>query len=212
MKVIQIKNLCKNFDEHVLFKNFNLIINDGDFLCITGDSGTGKTTLLNMIGQLEPYQEGEILFEGKPIETKKDKLNLFRKKLGFIFQNFVLVESKTVEENLQLIRKEDRTDVSIDSALKMVGIDDKKNSKVYTLSGGEQQRVAMARLYLKKCKYILADEPTGSLDRKNAEKIFEILKQLNDIGKTIIIVTHDEYLKNKVEKRVNLNDKLLKLP
>lgn len=79
-----------------------------------------------MIGQLEPYQEGEILFEGKPIETKKDKLNLFRKKLGFIFQNFVLVESKTVEENLQLIRKEDRKDVSIDSALKMVGIDDKK--------------------------------------------------------------------------------------
>ncbi len=206
MKVIQIKNLCKNFDEHVLFKNFNLIINDGDFLCITGDSGTGKTTLLNMIGQLEPYQEGEILFEGKPIETKKDKLDLFRKKLVFIFQNFVLVESKTVEENLKLIRKEDRTDVSIDSALKMVGLDDKKNSKVYTLSGGEQQRVAMARLYLKKCKYILADEPTGSLDRKNAEKIFEILKQLNDIGKTIIIVTHDEYFKSKVEKRVNLNE------
>lgn len=206
MKVIQIKNLCKNFDEHILFKNFNLIINDGDFLCITGDSGTGKTTLLNMIGQLEPYQEGEILFEGKPIETKKDKLDLFRKKLGFIFQNFVLVESKTVEENLNLIRKEDRTDVSIDSALKMVGLDNKKNSKVYTLSGGEQQRVAMARLYLKECKYILADEPTGSLDRKNAEKIFEILKQLNDIGKTIIIVTHDEYLKSKVEKRVNLNE------
>lgn len=204
--MIQIKNLCKNFDEHVLFKNFNLIINDGDFLCITGDSGTGKTTLLNMIGQLEPYQEGEILFEGKPIETKKDKLDLFRKKLGFIFQNFVLVESKTVEENLKLIRKEDRTDVSIDSALKMVGLDDKKNSKVYTLSGGEQQRVAMSRLYLKKCKYILADEPTGSLDRKNAEKIFEILKQLNDIGKTIIIVTHDEYFKSKVEKRVNLNE------
>lgn len=204
--MIQIKNLCKNFDEHVLFKNFNLIINDGDFLCITGDSGTGKTTLLNMIGQLEPYQEGEILFEGKPIETKKDKLDLFRKKLGFIFQNFVLVESKTVEENLKLIRKEDRTDVSIDSALKMVCLDDKKNSKVYTLSGGEQQRVAMARLYLKKCKYILADEPTGSLDRKNAEKIFEILKQLNDIGKTIIIVTHDEYFKSKVEKRVNLNE------
>ena len=206
MKVIQIKNLCKNFDEHILFKNFNLIINDGDFLCITGDSGTGKTTLLNMIGQLEPYQEGEILFDGKPIETKKDKLDLFRKKLGFIFQNFVLVESKTVEENLKLIRKEDRTDVSIDSALKMVGLDDKKNSKVYTLSGGEQQRVAMARLYLKECKYILADEPTGSLDRKNAENIFEILEQLNDIGKTIIIVTHDEYLKNKVEKRVNLNE------
>lgn len=206
MKVIQIKNLCKNFNEHVLFKNFNLIINDGDFLCISGDSGTGKTTLLNMIGQLEPYQEGEILFEGKPIETKKDKLDLFRKKLGFIFQNFVLVESKTVEENLKLIRKEDRTNVSIDSALKMVGLDDKKNSKVYTLSGGEQQRVAMARLYLKECKYILADEPTGSLDRKNAEKIFEILKQLNDIGKTIIIVTHDEYLKSKVEKRVNLNE------
>ena len=204
--MIQIKNLCKNFDEHVLFKNFNLIINDGDFLCISGDSGTGKTTLLNIIGQLEPYQEGEILFEGKPIETKKDKLDLFRKKLGFIFQNFVLVESKTVEENLKLIRKEDRTDVSIDSALKMVGLDNKKNSKVYTLSGGEQQRVAMARLYLKECKYILADEPTGSLDRKNAEKIFDILKQLNDIGKTIIIVTHDEYLKNKVEKRVNLNE------
>lgn len=204
---LEFKHVDFSYDgKNQILKDISFYAEPGEKIAFVGSTGAGKTTLLNMIGQLEPYQEGEILFEGKQIETKKDKLDLFRKKLGFIFQNFVLVESKTVEENLKLIRKEDRTDVSIDSALKMVGLDDKKNSKVYTLSGGEQQRVAMARLYLKECKYILADEPTGSLDRKNAEKIFEILKQLNDIGKTIIIVTHDEYLKSKVEKRVNLNE------
>lgn len=204
--MIEIKNLKKRFDDHVLFNNFNLVIDDGDFVCISGDSGTGKTTLLNMIGYLEPYDEGIILFDGEKIISKKDRLKLFREKLGFIFQNFVLVENKTVEQNLQLIRKEDRTEVDIDSVLEIMGIADKKNNKVYTLSGGEQQRVAMARLYLKKCQYVLADEPTGSLDRKNADKIFEIFQQLNTSGKTIILVTHDTYLSDKVKKKVYLNE------
>lgn len=205
--MIEIKNLSKKFGEHVLFEDFNLEINDGDFVCISGDSGTGKTTLLNMIGQLEPYDKGQILFDKKEVKNKKDRLKLFREEIGFIFQNFVLMENKTVEQNLEVVRKKDRTEVTIDQVLEMVGIADKKKSKVYTLSGGEQQRVCMARLFLKKCKYVLADEPTGSLDRKNADKIFEIFEKLNQQGKTVILVTHDENLSKRVGKKVYLNEK-----
>ena len=204
--MIEIKGLCKSYGNRILFDDFNLTIDDSDYICISGDSGVGKTTLLNMIGQIESYDGGEILFDGKGIVTKKDKLRLFRERIGFVFQNFLLVDDKTVEENLNFIRNSDRTTDDIVSVLAMLGLDDKKHSKIYTLSGGEQQRVAMARLYLKKCQYILADEPTGSLDSKNADRIMEIFEDLNKKGKTIIIVTHDEQLKNRVPKRVNLND------
>lgn len=205
--MIKIENLKKSFGSNILFDNFNLEIKDGDFVCITGDSGSGKTTLLNMIGLIEPFDEGKITFDGNEVKTRSERLKMFREQFGFIFQNFVLIDNKTVKENLELIRKEDRTDKTIDEILEKVGIADKKNSKVYTLSGGEQQRVAMARLYLKKCKYVFADEPTGSLDRKNADTIFDIFQDLNNNGKTIIIVTHDDYIKDKIEKKVNINDK-----
>lgn len=131
-------------------------------------------------------------------------INYFRTKIGFLFQNFALVDNKTVKENLNLIRKDCKTDLSIEDALQIVGLVEKINKKVYTLSGGEQQRVALARLMLKKCDIVLADEPTGSLDRKNAESVLNILKQLNEKGKTIILVTHDEYIKKQGNTVVSL--------
>ena len=112
-----------------------------------------------------------------------------------MFQNFLLVEDKTVRQNLELIRKSNSSGVSISDALKFVNLSDKIDSKVYTLSGGEQQRVALARLIIKKCDIILADEPTGSLDRKNADRVLSILEDLNRRGKTIVLVTHDESIK-----------------
>lgn len=118
----------------------------------------------------------------------------YRDIVGFVFQNFALVEQKTVEENLKMVHKQGKTNISIEEALASVGMEKSLKQKVYFLSGGEQQRIALARLRLKNCQLVLADEPTGSLDRKNGELVMNILHQLNAEGKTIIMVTHDETL------------------
>lgn len=202
--MIEIKNITKKFDEKIVFSNLSLKIEDGEFVIFSGPSGCGKTTLLNIIGAIESLDDGEIIVDGINIKSKKNHLNYFRTKIGFLFQNFALVDNKTVKENLKLIRKDCKSKVSVDEALRTVSLEEKINKKVYTLSGGEQQRVALARLMLKKCDIILADEPTGSLDKNNAETVIKILKQLNDQGKTIILVTHDEEIKKQGTRVVNL--------
>lgn len=202
--MIQIQNLTKSFEEKVIFSNFNLDIDSGDFVVFSGPSGCGKTTLLNMIGAIEPMDKGRILIDGLDITNKKNHLSYFRTKAGFLFQNFALVDHKTVKDNLKLIRNDCKTDLSIPEVLKRVGLEDKLNKKVYTLSGGEQQRIALARLMLKKCSVVLADEPTGSLDKQNAVIVMETLKQLNDSGKTIILVTHDEEIKKQGKRVIDL--------
>jgi putative ABC transport system ATP-binding protein len=158
---------------------------------------------LNMIGAIETLDSGEILVDGIDISKKKNQISYFQKKIGFLFQNFALVDQKTVRQNLKLIKKESRSLISMEEALAEVGLTGKLNQKVYSLSGGEQQRVALARLMMKRCDIVLADEPTGSLDRKNALHVIEILKKMNAAGKTIVLVTHDEELKrfgNRVVK------------
>lgn len=202
--MIEIKNLTKKFDEKIVFSNFNLTIKNEDFIIFSGPSGCGKTTLLNMIGAIEKIDTGEIIVDGIDIKNKRNHLNYFRTKIVFLFQNFALVDNKTVKENLKFIRKDCKTSLSIEEVLNIVGLEDKLNKKIYTLSGGEQQRVALARLMLKKCDIILADEPTGSLDKKNAEVVINILKDLNMQGKTIILVTHDEDIKKKGNRVINL--------
>lgn len=202
--MIEIKHLKKSFDRKVIFDDLNLKIDDGEFVVFSGVSGCGKTTLLNMIGSLEVYDSGEILVDGEEIKSRKAQQRYLREKVGFLFQNFALVEDKTVEENLLMIKKNNRSGISMDDALEKVGLSDTKKSKVYTLSGGEQQRVALARLMIKKCDLILCDEPTGSLDRFNGEKIMSILKEMNEEGKTIILVTHDETYKKYGERMVEI--------
>lgn len=202
--MIRIKALTKTFEEKRLFSNFNLVIEDRAFVVFSGPSGCGKTTLLNMIGAIEEIDEGEIWVDDMDITNRKNHLNYFRSKVGFLFQNFALIDNKTVKENLNLIRKDCKTSLSMTEALKIVGLEDKLNKKVYTLSGGEQQRVALARLMLKKCDLILADEPTGSLDATNAAIVMNILRDLNKQGKTIVLVTHDEEIKKQGSLVVNL--------
>lgn len=196
--------LSKRFEGRVLFENFNFKIESGEFVCFSGVSGCGKTTLLNMIGMIEPFDSGKLLIDGDAIVTPKQRMQYFRKKLGFLFQNFALVENKTVEQNLKLIRKQDRTNLTMEEALKRVGLSGVLKQKVYTLSGGEQQRVALARLFFKQSEIILADEPTGSLNEANANRIMQILKELHQEGKTIILVTHDEKIKRMAERVIEL--------
>lgn len=200
--MIKIEDLRKAFGEQVIFSDFSAEINDGEFVIISGRSGAGKTTLLNMIGFLEEYDSGRITVDGIELGEKKKQRDYFLNKVGFLFQNFALIENKTVRQNLEIIKPSARTEYDIDTALRKVGLLDKADKKVYTLSGGEQQRVALARLFLKKCDIILADEPTGSLDKDNAETVIKLLKELNKRGKTVIIVTHDESIKNIAGARV----------
>lgn len=202
--MIKINEICKKYDEKVLFQNYSLEIPDGSFVIIRGDSGSGKSTLLNMIGGIEYPDSGSIIVNGFDV-SKKKKQKYFSEVVGFLFQNFALLENKTVLENLNLIKKTGRTDVSIDEALKKVGLEKEKNKKVYKLSGGEQQRVALARLMIKKCSVLLADEPTGSLDKKNSEIVMKILHDLNRQGKTVIVVTHDDNIIEKEDMVIYLS-------
>lgn len=205
--MIEIKKLCKSFDKNVIFDNFDITIPKGDFVIFAGDSGCGKTTLLNIIGGLEPPDGGEVLVDGKNIFQRKNRRAYFMSKVGFLFQNFALVENKTVRENLLLVPKRNRTDLTTKEVLEAVGIPEKIDEKVYKLSGGEQQRVALARLMLKKCDIILADEPTGSLDSNNAEAVLNILHHMNKQGKTVIVVTHNEKIIKSEKKVVLLGEK-----
>ncbi|SCJ31531.1 Macrolide export ATP-binding/permease protein MacB [uncultured Eubacterium sp.] len=202
--MIEGKNITKRFGGQVLFDGFNFVIEDGEFVCFSGVSGAGKTTLLNIIGLLEPLDGGELLINGIKYKTNRQRLQYFRTEVGFLFQNFALIENKTVEQNLEIVSKQNRTEFSIMEALEKVGLQEKLHSKVYTLSGGEQQRIALARLFLKKCNIILADEPTGSLDKRNAEMVMDILCDLNQRGKTVILVTHDEQIRQMARRVIKL--------
>ena len=197
-------NLTKKFGDRLLFDNLSFTIETGDFVCFSGESGKGKTTLLNMIGQIEPPTSGQIRYDGKEVRTSRDRLAFLATKVGFIFQNFALVEGKTVSQNLEFVKKKNRQNISVEESLERVGLSDKLHAKVYTLSGGEQQRVALARLYIKKADIILADEPTGSLDRHNADLVMSILKDLNSQGKTIVLVTHDDAIKERCNRIIEL--------
>lgn len=197
MAQIELKNINKKFDQKEIFHDFKLSIDKGEFLGIKGESGKGKTTLLNMIGLMEPC-DGTITYDGKVISARdlKKVRKLHREKIGYLFQNFALIDDLTVYDNLKIVLdkvpKKEKRQCMITQLVK-VGFDETiLDKKIFQLSGGEQQRIATVRLMLKKSEIILADEPTGSLDEKNSKIIMELLKKLNEEKKTIIMVSHDE--------------------
>lgn len=202
---VSLKNITKRYSNYKILNNINLDIYRGDFICIYGASGTGKSTLLNIIGALEDFNSGEYkcFYKVNPVRNKRDSELLRREKIAYLFQNFALVEKMTVRENMRLATKYvkgRKKEEIIISALNELGVLDKLNSKVYELSGGEQQRVAMARNIVKPYDILLADEPTGSLDRKNKNVVIDKLIELNEKGKTIVVVSHDADFK-KIAKR-----------
>ncbi len=209
--MITIKNLNKSFGEKQVFTNFNCTIKNGFMTAIIGKSGSGKSTLLNMIGLLDLDYQGEILYDDVNIKKLKEnkQVEFIRNNINYLFQNYALVDNETVEQNLLLAlayEKISKTEkiTKINEVLTKVDLTDFNNKKIYTLSGGEQQRIALARTILKKGDIILADEPTGNLDEGNKEIVLKILKELKSLGKTIIIVTHDLNIANECDEIIKL--------
>lgn len=207
--MIQLKNISLAYGEHQIFHNLNLDIADGEFVAIVGKSGSGKTSLLNIIALLEKPNQGYVLIDGKKYISQRSILRYHRSLMSFLLQNFALIDEESVAFNLQIAAKfavnPDNPAQDIASALKHVNLPESiLSQKVYQLSGGEQQRVALARLLIKDAKYILADEPTGNLDQQNSRIVFEILQLLNKRGKTIIMVTHDENLARQAQRIIEI--------
>lgn len=204
--IIKLENVKKSFGNNVIFDDLSFEIKRGELVAIIGKSGSGKSTLLNILGGLERIDSGKITVDDMDITQKKNLVNYFRTEVGFVFQNFALTENKTVKENLEIIKKNAKSGITIEDALESVGLKNKLNEKVYKLSGGEQQRVSLARVMIKKCNVILADEPTGSLDPENGKKIMDIFKRLNKEGKTVIIVTHDMKIAEQCGRVIKISD------
>ena len=207
--MVKIENMFKSFNEKTIFQDFNLEINKGEFVGIIGKSGQGKTTLLNIIGTLQKVDSGIVKIMGKDIHSPKVKRLLLKNNLGFIFQNYALIDNISVNENLEIALKHKKMNKAqkqnaISLALNEVGLKDYGNKIIYTLSGGEQQRVAIARLLLKDPSLILADEPTGSLDSENRDIIVELFQKLHKQGKTIVMVTHDQSLTQFFSRTIQL--------
>ena len=190
-----------------MFDNINLNIEEGKITCLYGTSGCGKTTILNILGLVEPYDSGKIKYNGKTIKSRKDTLNFLRNDVGFIFQDFGLLENETVWENMQIvykIKKMKDAKIKIEQVLNELNLSNMLNRKVYELSGGEQQRIAIAKMILKDPDLILADEPTASLDDDNKQIVLSMLRMLQQKGKTVIIVSHDEQVRNFADIAINL--------
>lgn len=203
--MIELKNVTKSYGGRIIFNELSFTVDTGEFVIFSGKSGCGKSTMLSLIGGIEKPTSGHIIVDGADITERYDRIKYFSTKVAFLFQNFALSENNTVRQNLEMIPKKSRSEVGIIDALKAVGLEDKCGDYVYTLSGGEQQRVALARIMIKKCDIILADEPTGSLDKENSDAVIEILKHLNkEGGKTVIMVTHDEGLKMAGDRIINM--------
>ncbi len=214
--MIEMKNIYKSFgkdhNERKIFENFSFTISKGDMVAIMGKSGSGKTTLLNIIGGLESIDNGTYLFNGKDVSkfNEKELLQFRRKNISFIFQNFALINEYSVMDNILLplkyrygnIDKEKLADAR--ELLDKLDIAYVCDQKIDNLSGGEKQRIAIARSLISNTNVILADEPTGALDEKSGCLIMNIFKQMKNMGKTIIIVTHDIDVANKCDYIINI--------
>lgn len=215
--MIKLKNVSKfYYSKGVIasgFNKINLEFNIGEFVAITGESGSGKSTLLNVISGLDTYEEGEMYIDGKETShyTEKDFEDYRRKYIGNIFQNFNLVNSYTVYQNVELVlllngEKKKNIKPKVLELIKNVGLYKFRNTKVSKLSGGQKQRVGIARALAKDTPIIIADEPTGNLDKKSAEEIIKLLSQISK-DKLVIIVTHNyEQVEKYVTRKIKMHD------
>ncbi len=216
--MIEISKLNKyyqigNSKFHAL-KDIDLDIKDGEMLAVTGKSGAGKSTLMNIIGLLDSYDSGSLKIDGVEASGLRDSrlAKLRNQKIGFVMQDFSLLEHKSVLMNVMLplyfnnrYNFLEMKKLAMD-ALKKVGITEQASKKVNQLSGGQKQRVAVARAIINEPSFILADEPTGALDTQTSAEIMALFKNLNDDGKTIIIITHDMNIADFCQRKIEISD------
>lgn len=211
MSIVKLTNITKRFGSKIVLDNLSLNIEQGDFISVTGSSGKGKTTLLNIIGLIDEPSSGDIEICGyrNPKFFKKEGINLLRNNISYLFQNYGLIEDKDVLYNLRIASRFLKMDKKTErkmftSVLSEVGLVGYEKRKIYELSGGEQQRVALARILIKPAELILADEPTGSLDPDNRDMVMKVLQKINNDGKTIVVVTHDIEVAQCSKRRITL--------
>ena len=217
MHLIELKNLYKIYNpgenEVRALDGVNLTIDDGEFVAIVGQSGSGKSTMMNMIGFLDIPTSGEYILKGENVENlTDDQLSDIRnREIGFIFQGFNLINSLTAKENVELpliyrgVGKAERSQLA-EEALQRVGMGHRMTHLPSQLSGGQQQRVAIARALAAKPPIILADEPTGNLDSASGRDVMEMLYELHESGRTVILITHDDGIAATAKRIVRFQD------
>lgn len=213
--MIQLKNIMKIYNKNSMpaLQGVSLTIEKGEAVAIMGASGSGKTTLLNIIGCMDTMDEGEYFYgEDRVHKLRGRALDEFRKKnIGFVFQQFALLRDYTVLENVELplcalkMNKRKRKEIVMEW-LEKVGMEQYADKLPTMLSGGQQQRCAIARALVSGAPVILADEPTGALDSKTGQEIIDLLLELKSMGKTVILVTHDEKIAKRTERIIRLED------
>lgn len=207
--MIELKNVTKVYDGKVVgVENLSLTINDGEFVFVVGESGSGKSTFLKLLMRELTPDEGQVIIDGKDItKLRRSKIAALRRKMGIVFQDYRLLPKRTVYDNvafaLQVIETAPKKiKKSVPAALNLVGLSHKAKSLPGEISGGEQQRTAIARAIVNNPPLVIADEPTGNLDPRNSEEIMEVLEAINQRGTTVIIATHDRAIVNAMQKRV----------
>ena len=207
--MIELKNIEKKFDNYHVLSDFNYEFKANKSYAIIGKSGSGKTTLLNIIGRLERPDNGEVLIQGKSLSRIPER-TFFKDYLGYLFQNYGLIDNESIKDNLKLafIGKKEKVqdqDTIIKTTLNKVGLENyDSDRKIFSLSGGEAQRVAIAKLIIKSPPIILADEPTGSLDQETGREVMDLLLNLVTENTTVIIATHDSSVYNRVDTVINV--------
>ncbi|MFT4575324.1 MAG: putative ABC transport system ATP-binding protein [Polaribacter sp.] len=215
--MLEIKKLHKSYpigkDSLHVLKGIDLHIKEGEFVSIMGSSGSGKSTLLNIVGLLDEHDEGDYYLNGQLIKNLNEKKAaiLRNKFLGFVFQSFNLISYKTALENVALplyykgIKRKERLKIAMEY-LDKVGIKDWANHLPNELSGGQKQRVAIARALVTKPKVVLADEPTGALDSTTTDNVMGLLREINEEGMTVFVITHEEEVAAQTKRIVRLKD------
>lgn len=207
--MLTLKNVTKKYPNgKFALDDVSFEVAEGEFVFLVGPSGAGKSTAIRLIIQQETPTSGEVIYNDiKVNKLKGSKLALYRRELGIVFQDFKLLSARTVWENIAFVlevsgHSNGQIQKSVEYVLDLVGLSDKKDSFPESLSGGEQQRVAIARAIVTEPKVLLADEPTGNLDRNNAWDVIQLLNKINNWGTTVIVATHDTEIVNSLNKRV----------
>lgn len=215
--MIKFKDITKKYElgdeEIVALNHVNVKIEEGEFIGILGPSGSGKSTLMNIMGCLDVASSGDYFLDGQSIEEYgEDQLAGIRnQKIGFVFQNFNLLNRMSIEENIELpliyqgIPQKKRHEM-VEAALEKVGLLDRRKHTPNKISGGQQQRAAIARAIVTEPSLILADEPTGNLDSKTGKEIMDLFLKLNQEGRTIVLITHDKDTAEKTNRQVQIRD------